>query len=82
MVKVNSTYCCQGIKTLKDYNLCAPRMSYENFSKNFTRVEICNMTPDTLKDDRMANWTVTVHEGRWVKGCSAGGCRNFPGEAQ
>ncbi|XP_062406279.1 calpain-3-like [Sardina pilchardus] len=53
-------------------------MSYENFYKNFTRVEICNLTPDTLKNDRMANWTVAVNEGRWVKGCSAGGCRNFP----
>ncbi|KAG5276848.1 hypothetical protein AALO_G00110490 [Alosa alosa] len=53
-------------------------MSYENFYNNFTRVEICNLTPDTLKNDCMANWTVTVHEGRWVNGCSAGGCRNFP----
>jgi hypothetical protein len=22
---------------------------------------------------------VSVNEGRWVRGCSAGGCRNFPG---
>ncbi|XP_051954909.1 calpain-3b isoform X3 [Xyrauchen texanus] len=26
----------------------------------------------------MLKWNVSVHEGRWVKGCSAGGCRNFP----
>ncbi|XP_063079894.1 calpain-3-like [Engraulis encrasicolus] len=52
-------------------------LSYEHFQANFTRVEICNLTPDTLKDSRMSNWTVTVHEGRWVKGSSAGGCRNF-----
>ncbi|KAL2082678.1 hypothetical protein ACEWY4_022496 [Coilia grayii] len=53
-------------------------MSYEHFQRIFTRVEICNLTPDTLQVDRMVNWTVTVHEGRWVQGCSAGGCRNFP----
>ncbi|XP_056301496.1 calpain-3b isoform X1 [Danio aesculapii] len=53
-------------------------MCFEEFQKNFTKLEICNLTPDTLEDDRMFKWNVTVHEGRWVKGCSAGGCRNFP----
>ncbi|NP_001230250.1 calpain-3b [Danio rerio] len=53
-------------------------MCFEEFQKNFTKLEICNLTPDTLEDDQMFKWNVTVHEGRWVKGCSAGGCRNFP----
>ncbi|KAL2082679.1 hypothetical protein ACEWY4_022497 [Coilia grayii] len=53
-------------------------MSFQNFQDHFTKLEICNLTPDTLKDDGFSNWTVTVHEGRWVKGCSAGGCRNYP----
>ncbi|XP_051954907.1 calpain-3b isoform X1 [Xyrauchen texanus] len=53
-------------------------MCFEVFQKNFTKLEICNLTPDTLQDDQMLKWNVSVHEGRWVKGCSAGGCRNFP----
>uniref|UniRef100_A0A673GUR0 Calpain-3 n=1 Tax=Sinocyclocheilus rhinocerous TaxID=307959 RepID=A0A673GUR0_9TELE len=53
-------------------------MCFEEFKKNFTKLEICNVTPDTLEDDKMLKWNVTTHEGRWVKGCSAGGCRNFP----
>ncbi|TRY57071.1 hypothetical protein DNTS_023963 [Danionella cerebrum] len=53
-------------------------MGFEEFQKNFTKLEICNLTPDTLEDDQMIKWNVSVHQGRWVKGCSAGGCRNFP----
>ncbi|XP_056115891.1 calpain-3b [Rhinichthys klamathensis goyatoka] len=53
-------------------------MCFEEFQKNFTKLEICNLTPDTLEDDCMLKWSVYIHEGRWVKGCSAGGCRNFP----
>uniref|UniRef100_A0AAY4EVT4 Calpain-3 n=1 Tax=Denticeps clupeoides TaxID=299321 RepID=A0AAY4EVT4_9TELE len=54
------------------------RMNFEGFQNTFTKLEICNLTPDTLQDDTPANWIVTVNEGRWVKGSSAGGCRNFP----
>ena len=54
-------------------------MSFEDFKKNFTKIEICNLTPDALEDDKIHKWTVSVNEGRWVRGCSAGGCRNYPG---
>ncbi|KAG2457800.1 CANX protein, partial [Polypterus senegalus] len=53
-------------------------MSFEDFKKNFTKIEICNLTPDALEDDKVHKWTVSVNEGRWVRGCSAGGCRNYP----
>ncbi|XP_048841407.1 calpain-3-like isoform X7 [Brienomyrus brachyistius] len=53
-------------------------MSFEDFKRNFTKIEICNLTPDTLQDDKVHKWTVSVNEGRWVRGCSAGGCRNYP----
>lgn len=56
------------------------RMSFADFMKNYTKIEICNLTPDALDDDKLHKWTVSVNEGRWVKGCSAGGCRNYAGK--
>uniref|UniRef100_A0A7M4G313 Calpain-3 n=1 Tax=Crocodylus porosus TaxID=8502 RepID=A0A7M4G313_CROPO len=53
-------------------------MSFEDFMSYFTKLEICNLTPDTLVSDKLQTWTVSVNEGRWVRGCSAGGCRNYP----
>ncbi|XP_072283739.1 calpain-3 [Pyxicephalus adspersus] len=53
-------------------------MSFDDFMKNFTKLEICNLTADALESDSLQTWTVSVNEGRWVRGCSAGGCRNFP----
>ncbi|KAM5129115.1 calpain-3 isoform 2-T2 [Mantella aurantiaca] len=53
-------------------------MSFDDFMKNFTKLEICNLTADALESDMLQTWTVSVNEGRWVRGCSAGGCRNFP----
>ncbi|KAF7690550.1 hypothetical protein HF521_012354 [Silurus meridionalis] len=53
-------------------------MYFEEFQKTFTKLEICNLTPDALQDDELLKWTVSANEGRWVRGCSAGGCRNFP----
>ncbi|KAF5900262.1 calpain-3-like, partial [Clarias magur] len=53
-------------------------MHFEEFQQNFTKLEICNLTPDALQDDELLKWTVSVNEGRWVRGCSAGGCRNYP----
>uniref|UniRef100_A0A8C4Q1F2 Calpain-3 n=1 Tax=Eptatretus burgeri TaxID=7764 RepID=A0A8C4Q1F2_EPTBU len=53
-------------------------MTFEDFKRNFTKLEICNLTPDALSDEQTHKWTVSISEGRWVRGCSAGGCRNYP----
>ncbi|XP_010769894.1 calpain-3b isoform X2 [Notothenia coriiceps] len=51
-------------------------MAFDEFKKNFTKLEMCNLTPDTLQCEERTSWTVSVNEGRWVRGSSAGGCRN------
>ncbi|XP_069811162.1 calpain-9 [Dendropsophus ebraccatus] len=52
-------------------------MTFEDFRRHFDKAEICNLTPDALDDDTEHKWEVTVHQGSWVRGSTAGGCRNF-----
>uniref|UniRef100_A0A8C9EXM4 Calpain 9 n=1 Tax=Pavo cristatus TaxID=9049 RepID=A0A8C9EXM4_PAVCR len=52
-------------------------MKFEDFRVHFDKVEICNLTPDALEDSTAHKWEVTIHEGSWVRGSTAGGCRNF-----
>ncbi|ELK34854.1 Calpain-9, partial [Myotis davidii] len=53
------------------------RMAFSDFKAHFDKVEICNLTPDALEEDAPHKWEVTVHQGSWVRGSTAGGCRNF-----
>ncbi|KAK1327999.1 hypothetical protein QTO34_012421 [Cnephaeus nilssonii] len=52
-------------------------MALGDFKAHFDKVEICNLTPDALEEDALHKWEVTVHQGSWVRGSTAGGCRNF-----
>uniref|UniRef100_A0A1Y1LE04 Calpain catalytic domain-containing protein n=1 Tax=Photinus pyralis TaxID=7054 RepID=A0A1Y1LE04_PHOPY len=57
-------------------------MSLKDFQNRFDRVEICNLTPDSLTEEEisrgnMKQWEMSVFEGEWVRGVSSGGCRNF-----
>uniref|UniRef100_A0A7M4FGZ5 Calpain 9 n=1 Tax=Crocodylus porosus TaxID=8502 RepID=A0A7M4FGZ5_CROPO len=52
-------------------------MKFEDFKMHFDKVEICNLTPDALEGNAAQKWEVTVHQGSWVRGSTAGGCRNF-----
>ncbi|XP_055380828.1 calpain-A-like [Condylostylus longicornis] len=56
-------------------------MSFHDFLSNFDRVEICNMSPDSLSEeqrhDGRRRWEMSVFEGEWTPGVTAGGCRNF-----
>ncbi|XP_046752049.1 calpain-A isoform X4 [Diprion similis] len=56
-------------------------MSLQDFKHHFTRLEICNLNPDSLTDSDLGagkkKWEMSVFEGEWVRGVTAGGCRNF-----
>ncbi|KAM9314349.1 calpain-9 [Pholidichthys leucotaenia] len=52
-------------------------MEFEDFKREYDKVEICNMTPDSLSDDTKRHWEVSQFEGRWIRGSTAGGCRNY-----
>uniref|UniRef100_A0A3Q2NV12 Calpain-2 catalytic subunit n=1 Tax=Fundulus heteroclitus TaxID=8078 RepID=A0A3Q2NV12_FUNHE len=53
-------------------------MSFSDFRREYSRLEICNLTPDALTDDEYQKWAEVEFEETWRSGVSAGGCRNFP----
>jgi hypothetical protein len=57
-------------------------MTFDDFKKNFHRVEICNLSPDELGEEAKQakrRWEVSVKEGMWKKNVNAGGCINNRG---
>lgn len=57
-------------------------MSFKDFQTHFDRLEICNLTPDSLTEEEISQgnkkqWEMSVFEGEWVRGVTAGGCRNY-----
>ncbi|KAM4617445.1 calpain-1 catalytic subunit [Discoglossus pictus] len=53
-------------------------MSFQDFLREYSRLEICNLTPDSLKARNIRKWNTTLYSGSWRKGSTAGGCRNYP----
>lgn len=57
------------------------RMSFSDFLRQFSRLEICNLSPDSLSSEEVHKWNLVLFNGRWTRGSTAGGCQNYPGEA-
>uniref|UniRef100_A0A8C5Q597 Calpain-2 catalytic subunit n=1 Tax=Leptobrachium leishanense TaxID=445787 RepID=A0A8C5Q597_9ANUR len=53
-------------------------MSFNDFLRHYSRLEICNLTPDTLSSEKYKKWSLTKMDGNWRRGSTAGGCRNYP----
>lgn len=56
----------------------------QDFLTNFTMLEMTNLNPDSLEDEDITGsvqhkWEMSVFEGAWIRGSTAGGCRNFLG---
>ncbi|XP_065115687.1 calpain-2 catalytic subunit-like [Paramisgurnus dabryanus] len=51
-------------------------MEYSDFVRHFTRLEICNLTPDTLTSEELRHWNYCQFDGNWIVGSTAGGCSN------
>jgi len=57
-------------------------MSFQDFLNHFDRVEICNLSPDSLTEDQQHSsrrkWEMSMFEGEWTSGVTAGGCKLMP----
>lgn len=53
-------------------------MSFSDFCGNFTKVEVCMLSPDSAGDSDRKRWEMQINQGTWQAHVSAGGCRNFP----
>ncbi|XP_073527988.1 calpain-8-like [Phyllobates terribilis] len=53
-------------------------MAYTDWVQQYSRLEICNLTPDTLTGNDQQKWNITLFNGSWIRGSTAGGCQNYP----
>jgi len=57
-------------------------MVYADFLKVFTHLEVVHLDSDTSRDEPSlqgkCTWQMRLYQGNWIKGVSAGGCRNNP----
>ncbi|KAJ1074396.1 hypothetical protein K5549_001091 [Capra hircus] len=53
-------------------------MSFSDFLRQFSRLEICNLSLDSLSSEEVHKWSLVLFNGRWTRGSTAGGCQNYP----
>ncbi|XP_013920876.1 PREDICTED: calpain-8-like isoform X2 [Thamnophis sirtalis] len=54
------------------------KMSFSDFKKQFTNLEICNLSPDLLTCNQARKWNMKLLHGTWQSGSTAGGSPNYP----
>uniref|UniRef100_A0A8C4M3N9 Calpain 8 n=1 Tax=Equus asinus TaxID=9793 RepID=A0A8C4M3N9_EQUAS len=47
-------------------------MSFADFLRQFSRLEICNLSPDSLSSEEVHRWNLVLFNGRWTRGSTAG----------
>lgn len=72
------------VMKLCTFSVCH-RISYSDFVKTFSHLEVVHLDSDTSRDEPSLHhkntWQMRLYQGAWQRGVSAGGCRNNPGEA-
>jgi len=53
-------------------------MSFSDFCSQYTKIEVCMLSPDSAGDSDKKCWEMQINQGTWQTHVSAGGCRNFP----
>ncbi|XP_054569015.1 calpain-8 [Eptesicus fuscus] len=54
-------------------------MSFSEFLRQFSRLEICSSAPDSLSREEAHKWDRVLFGGRWVRGST--GCQDPPGSS-
>ena len=55
-------------------------MEFRDFKRHFERVDMCHLGPESMTGKGKRKWEAVSQDGKWQRGASAGGCRNYPGE--
>nr|KAF6279904.1 hypothetical protein mMyoMyo1_010159 [Myotis myotis] len=56
-------------------------MSFSEFLRQFSRLEICRWSPDSLSSEEAHKWDLVLSNGRWARSSTANGCQNPPGSS-
>ncbi|XP_036211076.1 calpain-8-like isoform X2 [Myotis myotis] len=56
-------------------------MSFSEFLRQFSRLEICRWSPDSLSSEEAHKWDLVLSNGRWARSSTANGCQNPPAAA-